>query len=687
MDEIDDNEFNVIDSDLEETNTNINKKQIQKNINFKKKKTRLLIKKKTEGFQEEWLEIYKWLIYDSSKKLMFCSLCKSHKKLNRFGKEGSKNFKTSALSEHASTKDHTDATNLEISRAEFIRVSNNSIDKAQNHIGSLMKIIFWLAENDISLNKLSEVVKLCRILGCPQLISASSTINYENNVSGREILSAISISIEETIWNELNEAIAFGIMVDESTDISSEPHLIIYVKYCLHGKIKVRFLKLLQLKSKDSKTIFEAIIDLFDKKGLTNKLMSFASDGASVMLGRSTGVASRIKERNECLFITHCIAHRLALACNSAEKKVDFCKHAEHIIKSVYNFFSNSSKRVDILRKYQEILGHPILKIKQIYEVRWLSWYEAVKNLCLSIESLMDTLLETITTTTNNLQKQSFVSLYTAICNWKLLAFLHFLWDILGYLSALSKVFQQKKIQISDIDPVIELTLNKIRQEFLEFDNEGRLLLGENLNRFLSNVPLGEDCNIGAHQLTWDENYEAELVVDIQSFASAVVSEIQERFPDRPLLNSMKILDHANWPNCKEELAKYGEQELNILSEFYKKEVNNICGEWFGYKAIVYSNFKNIKIEVLLPRLFEFYYDAFPNIIKLLGIIYSIPFSSVDCERGFSKQNLIKTDLRNSLNNETLHFWMMVGLEEKDLSEFDFTRALQIWNGACKRRI
>jgi hypothetical protein len=88
MDEIDDNEFNVIDSDLEETNTNINKKQIQKNINFKKKKTRLLMKKKTEGFQEEWLEIYKWLIYDSSKKLMFCSLCKSHKKLNRFGKEG-----------------------------------------------------------------------------------------------------------------------------------------------------------------------------------------------------------------------------------------------------------------------------------------------------------------------------------------------------------------------------------------------------------------------------------------------------------------------------------------------------------------------------------------------------------------------------------------------------------------------
>ena len=101
--------------------------------------------------------------------------------------------------------------------------------------------------------------------------------------------------------------------------------------------------------------------------------MSFTFDGASVMLGKLTGVAARIKERNKCLFITHCIAHRLALACNSAEKQVAFCKYVENIMKLVYNFFSNSSKRIDILHKYQEILEHPILKIKQIYEIRWLS--------------------------------------------------------------------------------------------------------------------------------------------------------------------------------------------------------------------------------------------------------------------------------------------------------------------------
>lgn len=261
----------------------------------------------------------------------------------------------------------------------------------------------------------------------------------------------------------------------------------------------------------------------------------------------------------------------------------------------------------------------------------------------------------------------------------------------MGYISTLSKIFQRKKIQISDIDPVIEFTLKKIQQEFLDYSDKGRLLLGENLNRFLLNVPSEENCNIGTHQLTWNEIYEAELIVDIQSFASAVISEIQERFPNRPLLNSMKIFNHTNWPNNREELTSYDEKELNILAEFYGKEqiiqVNNICEEWFGYKAIIYANYRNIEIELLIPKLFEFFYDTFPNIIQLLGIVYSIPFSSVDCERGFSKQNLIKTDLRNSLNIETLHFLMMVGLEEKDLFEFDFTRTIQIWNNECKRRI
>ena len=60
-----------------------------------------------------------------------------------------------------------------------------------------MKVVFWLAENDIPLNKLPKVIQLCRALEYPQLLSNSNPVTYENHVSGREMLSAISNSMKK----------------------------------------------------------------------------------------------------------------------------------------------------------------------------------------------------------------------------------------------------------------------------------------------------------------------------------------------------------------------------------------------------------------------------------------------------------------------------------------------------------
>ena len=189
--------------------------------------------------------------------------------------------------------------------------------------------------------------------------------------------------------------------------------------------------------------------------------------------------------------------------------------------------------------------------------------------------------------------------------------------------------------------------------EYLDFD-DGKLLLGDNLNDFLSKIPSESNVCIGAHELMWTENYESDLIALISSFSSAVILEIQERFPNRPLLNAMKIFNHLIWPDNKELLVNYGEDELSTLMEHYMAIIDDdIFEEWNNYKAIIYANYKTTK---LVPKLFENYLENFPNILKLLSIIYSIPFSSIKCERGFSKQNLIKTDLRNNLNNETFNF-------------------------------
>ena len=134
----------------------------------------------------------------------------------------------------------------------------------------------------------------------------------------------------------------------------------------------------------------------------------------------------------------------------------------------------------------------------------------------------------------------------------------------------------------------------------------------------------------------WTENYESDLIAIISSFSAAVILELQERFPNRPLLNAMKIFNHLIWPDDKELLVNYGKDELNILMEYYMAIIeDDVFEEWNNYKAIVYANYKTTKLELLLPKLFENYSEDFPNILKLLSIIHSIPFSNMECERGF----------------------------------------------------
>ena len=74
-------------------------------------------------------------------------------------------------------------------------------------------------------------------------------------------------------------------------------------------------------------------------------------------------------------------------------------------------------------------------------------------------------------------------------------------------------------------------------------------------------------------------------------------------------------------------------------------------------------------------------------ILKLIEIVHSIPFSSVDCERGFSKQNIIKTDLCNVMENDILHLLMMVGLEGTNLFCYDFSDALSKFLQSKNKRI
>ena len=333
----------------------------------------------------------------------------------------------------------------------------------------------------------------------------------------------------------------------------------------------------------------------------------------------------------------------------------------------------------------QDLLDCSILKIKRLYEIRWLAWYDAIKNICNSIPALLRIFKDA--------KNDGGHELYTKLTSWRMLAFLYFFYDILEHVTQLSKFLQKRNLRFSDIDLMIQATINSIQKEYLMEDQSQKF--GYNVQRFIDETnPFGSNSvEYMGHNLSFTEQDYDEFLMDIYNYSASIISELQQRFPNRSLLTSMKILNPREWPKDSQDLLFFGDDELENLLEYYKHpnihdnvqcsplfDVNKCRQEWAGFKLVVSNNLSSKDINIILPLLIQDYSDSFPNIIKLIQLIYCIPFSSVECERGFSRQNQIKTKNRNSLTTDTLDRLMRISLEGPESSEFNYNRAYTIWN-------
>lgn len=112
-----------------------------------------------------------------------------------------------------------------------------------------------------------------------------------------------------------------GLMIDESTTVSKKTALSICIRMVLPNCTEANsvFLVFVELAETTATTIVETLLQTLDKNGLDDEylkthLVSFATDGASNMLGRKNGVARLISQKYPNVILWHCSNHRLELA-------------------------------------------------------------------------------------------------------------------------------------------------------------------------------------------------------------------------------------------------------------------------------------------------------------------------------------------------------------------------------------
>lgn len=492
--------------------------------------------------------------------------------------------------------------------------------------------------------------------------------------------------VDEELSQQLEATSFYSLLIDESTDISTDQTLIVYIQFVYNGEAQTRFLEITELSRGTADAITDTVLNLLEQKKLPiEKAYGMATDGASVMVGVRRGVATQMKAKNPFMLSTHCIAHRLALASGQAADSVPYLKQYQQYVNTIYKYYHYSPKHSSTLKEMQAILHSAEMKFKQVFHTRWLSFDGAVEALLVNLECLISALISDCDT------DPTARGILTFVTTFKFLATTHLLADVLPVISRLSKRFQRQCIDFSAVSDGIDTTVAAL--------NSFKQSPGPRLKKFLSEVPSepSESFYFKEQKVSDSAAQRQAFSTSMEQFLAKLVENLYSRFPDQGLLGAFSILDPQKLPS-DQELASYGLTELDVLCAHYGASKTSQGGlelppvvdtektrdEWVVFRQLMSANFKACSTQAMAAKLLSCAdtTEAYPNMLKLVTLALTMPLSTAVCERGFSKHNLIKTRYRARLKTQNVATLMKMSLDTPDLASmdtFNFTKAFEIW--------
>ena len=173
-------------------------------------------------------------------------------------------------------------------------------------------------------------------------IQKAKNAKYTSPEAVAELQDFLSKVVDDELISDLRQSEFFSIMLDESTDRSTEK--------TQQGKSGPRFLSIVELLGGTAEVIFESVKAIFALyKFPFEKCISIATDGASVMKCIRSGVTTCFSEQNPFIIKSHCIAHRLALAASLAANSVNYLKKYQGTINEIYKYYHYSCKHMSEL--------------------------------------------------------------------------------------------------------------------------------------------------------------------------------------------------------------------------------------------------------------------------------------------------------------------------------------------------
>ena len=474
--------------------------------------------------------------------------------------------------------------------------------------------------------------------------------------SATAIVDHIANTMRKRLVNSLLESNnKISILIDESTSLSKKSVLIVYGKAAVgDGEPVFMFLDLVELDSQTADSVTSALENCLKSAGFTETYLQanwigFVTDGASVMLGRHSGVATQLRKKYPHLFTWHCLNHRLELAVGDAARDVCNVFHFKSFLDSLYSLFSQSTKNNRELRDASLELGTRILRIGRVLDMRWVaSSYRTVNAVWVSFAALAHHFQQAGSDSSRDcVERKKYDGLRSRLTSTEFVCDLGLLHDVLRELSDLSQQLQTRSITLMRSQLLIKRTI-RVLDSFKDTP-------GQKLEEALK---AKEELNLRGVKLKSNPKLRS---IPTGQFLQCLIDRMSSRLCDdaeSSFMEDLSIFDQSSWiPDLP---IRHGEKEVRRISQRFHLDVDQAIR---GMRDFI----ENPAIESV---------DQKP----ILHCIRSIPCSSAECERGFSLMNNIETDLRTTLLVLNISNLMFININGPPLHLIDFGPFVTSWN-------
>uniref|UniRef100_A0A452GMJ4 DUF4371 domain-containing protein n=1 Tax=Gopherus agassizii TaxID=38772 RepID=A0A452GMJ4_9SAUR len=565
-----------------------------------------------------------WLVYSQTKDIVFCYCCKlfcnSDILLTNAGFNDWQNL-------HQYLKEHETSINHLCSLTNWMELSNrlcssttiNAVQQRQLNseilcwqavLECLLAIINFLAEQCLAFCGSSDILyenNHGNFLKLIELLAKFDNVMIHTHYLGKntqnEIIELISNGMHNEILSTLKHAKYYSIIVDCTQDLSKTEQMSIVLRFLKtdeNAEVKIceHFLEFISVNETTGKALTDVILQRLEHCGIP--LENICGQGY-----------------NNAFFIP-CHVHSLNLVVSDAVKSSKDAVSYFTTVQAIYNFFSASTHRWAVLKKYLV----QKLTLKSLSQTRW--------------ESRIDKMM------------QFQFSCCTVI--WH---------NILNQINLTSKVMQNITTDISEEKTILNKTSEYLKKYH---SDEG----------FEETVKEAHDDPV----LDTNERFKVECSYCILDVA---ITSTEERFCQlHGHCETFEFLyDIGNVKNqfFKEDLIKHCQDLHLALSTDTAADIDAVVlyDELTALSVLICPKTSPLKVLEFIAR-----NDFFtPNTAIALHILLTLPVSVASGEHSFSKLKLLKNYLRATMFQNHLSGLALISIEGTIAKNLDFTDLLK----------